>query len=307
MHRAFALALLSGVWIAAQCGETSSAVEPGSLMSIEQYAGIRHERPYVLRICARDGQLRYVGTQHTTSLTGSTVRSLVQELDQFRPDVLLIEGPAFPAKASLDETVSAYGEAGVFLFEGAKRNVPVLSLDIPIEAEMKVVATRFGHEATATFYGLRYVAQELSAQGEATPEQIVKVASDWLTRHRLLSTPSGESGTAALSRVAHQVLPFFGTWKDVSSDWFDPLRGTGLMGDIARFLVSSRDARMSSAILRELSAGRKVLAEAGASHVVMQEPAIAQGLGCLGRAKQAGDFLRSPSVHICADSCSTNN
>src|SRR5207249_2180515 len=94
MRPALALILLALAWALTRGQESPAAGEPAPLMSIEQYAGIHHDRPYVVSICARDGQLRYVGTQHTVSTTGPTVRSLIRELEDFRPDVLLVEGPA---------------------------------------------------------------------------------------------------------------------------------------------------------------------------------------------------------------------
>lgn len=294
------LLLLGLVALASQAGATDAA-QAAPPMTLDAYRNVRHDVPYVLTMCTKFGQLHYVGVAHTPDARSPSATALSDELDALLPDMLLIEGPVFESKQTLAQTVKAYGESGVLLYEAAARSLPIASLDLPLHREMALVAERFGRDAAATFYGLRYITQEIATGTEAkSPTELASIAATWLARQQLLDTQ--QATAQALIAMVTSIRP--GDWTSIPPDEFDPLRGNGLMGSIARFLVTMRDEHMVAVIVRELATRRRVLAQAGASHVVMQEDALATRLGCAAVPRAAKSHRASPSVHQCDATCS---
>jgi hypothetical protein len=272
------------------------------IMPLERYASLEHDRPYVLKVCTPAGRLQYVGIGHTRDAGSETVRRLREQLDELQPQLILVEGPVVAPKASLEESVSAYGEPGALLFLGQSRHIPVASLDMPVRDEMALVARKFGGDRTATFYGLRMVAQETATNPSLDVDALLaNVIIPWLQRHGALGAQTGT--TEQYKQIANRALPTLDGFLHVERDWFDPLRGQGTMGDIARYVIGVRDEHMLGRLLSELREGRRVLAEAGSSHVVMQEPAILARLGCPAKAATADRPWKSPSVHVCGAGC----
>lgn len=286
------------VAVQAGCSVASSAVE---VMTLDQYSAVKHDLPYILRACSGRGSLRYVGVRHTRDSGHESVRAVVEELTRTSPDVVFIEGPVFPPKATLEATVDAYGEPGAVLFISNRREISVQSLDLPFRDEAAEVVAKFGLDRAATFYGLRLVAQELSDDSGADVELLLRGrVIPWLRRNQLV--PDDAEPMSAFRSSVSRSLGRDIEWRTVSPSWFDPLASSGgVTNEIARFLVRFRDERFAGILSAQVRLGRRVVAVAGASHVVMQQPAILSRLGC--PAPENSGIQLSPSEHSCDSTC----
>lgn len=278
----------------------SGAVPP---MSMEQYATVRHEWPHVVHACLGAGVLHYVGVEHTRDPSSASVRSIVQNLATYGTDVVFVEGPTFEAKATLDASVGVFGEAGALLFVAREQGLPVRSLDQPFSEEAAGAAERYGRDRAAAFYGLRIVAQERSRDPTIDVDLLIdEKVVPWLQRNGLLVQI--ESSGQQFRSIATRHAPGRLDWSNVPRSWFDPLGHTGAgMNEIARFLVSDRDRRFARVLVDAVRRGQRVMASAGVSHVVMQEPAILSGLGCPRPTLSQPAIVPSPSVHSCDQHC----
>ena len=232
---------------------------------------------------------------------GEAVRLIRAQYQREPPEIVYVEGPAFEPKASLEDSVRAYGEAGALLFLARKDGLPVRTLDLPVRDEMSEVSARFGRDWALAFYGVRAIVQERARrQGADLSSFLTDKLLPWLSKN--VETERNLSLDAYLS-IIRGVAPELVDWSQVPQEWFDhivpkPRRVTNV---IAGFLVEARDRRMVERLAGDVRDGRRVLAAAGFSHVVMQEPALESRLGCAAGASTG----RSPSVYRCHASCTS--
>ena len=286
------------IWVSPAWGTTS----PVPIMPLTEYAKVQHDRPYVLAVCAAQGRLDYLGVAHTMEPDGEAVGLIRAQYQREPPDIVYVEGPAFEPKASLEESVQAYGEAGALLFLERKDGRTVRTLDLSVSDEMSVVSARFGRDWALAFYGVRIVAQERARhQGAELASFVTEKLLPWLSRN--ISADRVLTLDEFLSTV-RGVSPELADWNQVSREWFDPIERhpQRMTNVIAGFLVEARDRRMVERLGDNVRDGKRVLAVAGYSHVVVQEPALVSRLGCSAGASTG----RSPSVHRCHASCSPN-
>lgn len=275
--------------------------QPAPVMTLEQYTSIQHDMPYVLRACAGTGVLRYIGVQHSRDVQAAGVRAVIDEFNRTHPDVTFVEGPAFAPKATLEASVNAYGEAGAAIYLASQRQIRAGSLDLPFPEEAAQVVARFGEDRAIAFYGSRLLVQELRQDRHANPDRLLREkVLPWLQRNGMLA--DRVDPLAAFQGAVSRVFGSVSDWRQMPSEWFDPLREQGATtNEIARFLVRQRDNRFAELLATQVKSGRKIVAVAGASHVVMQEPAILSRMGC--RIKNVERVRPSPSEHRCDSSC----
>lgn len=272
------------------------------VMPMAEYVTMRHDRPYVLAVCAARGRLDYLGVAHTTDADGEAVRLIRAQYLREPPDIVYVEGPAFEPGASLEESVQAYGEAGALLYLARKDGRPVRTLDLSVRDEMSEVSARFGRDWALTFYGVRLIVQERGQlRGAGLSSFVTEKLLPWLSRNidaeRVLTLDE-------LLSTVRRVSPELADWNQVPREWFDPIKRQPqrMTNVIAGFLVEARDRRMVERLAGEVRDGKRVLAAAGYSHVVMQEPALVSRLGCAAAASTG----RSPSVYRCHASCTSS-
>ena len=275
---------------------------PTPVMPIAEYLEMKHDRPYVLAVCAAQGRLDYLGVAPTMDADSEAVRLIRAQYQREPPDIVYVEGPAFKPKASLEDSVRAYGEAGALLFLAQKDGRPVRTLDLSVRDEMSEVSAKFGQDWALVFYGVRIIVQVGSRRrGTELLSFVTEKVLPWLSKNidaeRVLTLDEYLS-------IVRGVAPELADWRQVPREWFDPIKRHPLRmtNVIAGFLVETRDRRMVDRLAGDVRDGKRVLAAAGFSHVVMQEPALVSRLGCAAGASTG----RSPSVHSCHASCTVS-
>lgn len=290
------------LWVSPASGTATPLPVPVPVMPMTEYVATRHDRPYVLAVCAAQGRLDYLGVAHSMDADGEAVRLIRAQYQREPPDIVYVEGPAFEPRASLEESVHAYGEAGALLFLARKDGRPVRTLDLSVRDEMSEVSARFGRDWALTFYGVRMIVQETARRrGADLSSFVTEKLLPWLSKN------IGGERTLTLDEflsTVRGVSPELADWNQVPREWFDPsMRQPQRMTNaIAGFLVEARDRRMVERLAGDVRDGKRVLAAAGYSHVVMQEPALVSRLGCSTGASTG----RSPSVYRCHASCASS-
>lgn len=271
MHRAAALfALMAGVGCASGAG----------IMSWSAYGRLTHPVPYILKAESKHGgSLLYFGTEHMGARRGRASHPEIAEMEvqwrQFKPTLAFYEGTARPRIGpTLEESAATLGEPGALAFLAAHWDVAFRSLE-PADSEVDAaLRDRFSVEQIKLFYVLGCIAQNCVDDGKGTPEQQAERLLERLGRRPALAGPP--STVADIDRSAKALLPQLPDWRRVTKEFLDPVpRGPEtFLNELSRRTGDIRDQHMVELLVSSIRAGHRVFAVVGASHVVMQEPAL---------------------------------
>jgi hypothetical protein len=267
-------------------------------MSLQTYGALEHERPYKLMLRKGTAELQYIGVEHSRDPSGVTVAILRAAFAHYSPTKIYTESPLRPPKPTIDETVSSFGESGVLMHVAHERGIEIASLDLPVRDEMDQIGAKFGRRTAALFYGLRAVLQQEQVSIDFDRESFLEQkVMPWLVLHGAL--PSALTVDAFLEPLP-KLVANSATIGSATLEWFDPLRTSNavVFNEISRYLVDLRDRRMIEKLVMDFRQGHKILAAAGFSHVVMQEPDIRRLIGCPPM-RYDKVILRSPSIASC--------
>src|SRR5258708_7822053 len=261
------------------------------VMSWKEYSRTTHPVPYVIGVEAGHGALLYFGAQHIGEARGTPrhpeVDQIVSEWEQFRPTLVFSEGRSTIGRDSPSlEAAARVGEGGVLRFLAARDAVPTRSIEPPLEEEVHALREWFSLEQIKVYYVLRCVSQRCTGPG--TPED---QAARWLQREGERPELAGTPQTIEdFENSTRRLLPKL-DWRTVTVGFLDPTKGfldpkseggeTFLQG-VARRTSDVRDEYMVATLVASVREGERVFAVVGASHVVMQDPALR---GALRKAK----------------------
>ncbi len=243
-----------------------------ALMSWDEYRTISHVAPYVLDITVGEGRLVYIGSRHVFDPERLDVRLIEALWSQVEPELAFNEGGDPPTYDDRDTAVRMAGEAGLVRYLAGRDDVPVAILD-PTRAEVvAVLLDEYPAERLKLFQLLLAVKSHRDNPTEPFKERMALVL-----RHRSKVPGLENVPPQSLEELAESYeheFPDAGSFRDVPSAWFDPVRTDTFLNDIARKSGVIRDEFMIELLTRHALAGRRVFAVVGASHVVVQERAI---------------------------------
>jgi hypothetical protein len=242
---------------------------PVPIMTYEEHNRIERGRPHVLEFARGTGRLLYVGVQHTQDPSDSQIDSLRTMWDTFQPTIALAESRLGFFVGWLEPGVRQFGEAGAVFALGREREVPVYTLEAPLEVEVPVLLERWPANRVAMFYILRSFLQR-SAEGRTDREanQLLRKRTRW---------PGLEGSIADLAQfdsIYRHDFPAGVPWRELPREVTWPGRTDTYFNEISTRINHFRDEYMISLLVHLLDRGERVLAVVGSSHVVMQEPAL---------------------------------
>ncbi|PCC72189.1 hypothetical protein SAMN02745121_01398 [Nannocystis exedens] len=269
LHRRAALSLLAGL----------AACRRGRILSHEEYADIEHDMPYVLRFAREDGALLFFGAKHIDDAGDAQVARIAALWAEFRPTLAFNEGGDPPVEASLVTAAARFGESGLVRFLARRDGVPAASIEPSMRAQVEALRTSgFSDEQILVFFVLRQVPQHRARAGVPMDEaRLVEVL-----RHFHAATGISAPATAdELASASARLLPPLRHWSEAPAAWFDPVftRPAAFTNAANRRVSQVRDAWVVELLADRMRRGERVFATMGASHVVMQEPALRARLG----------------------------
>ncbi len=262
------------------------------IMSAEAYAQVEHDVPYNYSIENGDKQLTYFGVSHTYDPGDPLFADIQAQFDQMTPDLVLVEGinperlrePAFierVKKLSSADTILKAGESGFLTHLAATHGVEVDSPEPPLKDELQnLIDKGFSKDEIFAHYYYRQVDQQhhMSERPDLSTEVAVQMSDfvertqwerfDYSLRHLeeigkkyWPNNYSVDDPTHAAER--HDPIP----WKDASY----PYTRINLIGaESSKF----RDEHIVKKIQEHLKTKSRIFIVYGASHAVMEEPAI---------------------------------
>lgn len=256
-----------------------AACRRGQILSHSQYAEVEHEAPYVLRFTRGRGGLLFFGAAHIYSQDDRQVAQIGHLWAEFGPTRAFNEGGDPPVLASMTAAAGGFGESGVVRFLAARDGVPAASIEPSMPAQVQALRRAgFTDEQILVFFALRQVPQHRARAGAAMDE--ARLAE--VLRHFHETTGiTDPADPAALAAACERLLPPLRSWNEVPSEWFDPVfeRTPAFTNAASRHTSEARDAWVVELLSDRVRAGERVFATMGASHVVMQEPALRARLG----------------------------
>lgn len=240
------------------------------LMPIEEYCKIEHTHaiPYIYRIEKGKKLFLYLGSKHSFDPTHPQFTTFKEEFEKANPQLVLTEGTSkwkadFPTK----EDAAKRGEMSFLSFLAKGAGIPVESFDTTLKEEISMLSKKFSREEILAHHVLRsvwygenvYLAelkefQELGWE-EATMENIKRL------QRELCKVEFDPKNTEFYMKVA------------------SPTEKLSVINEVSRELNILRDTHMIQKIFEKLDQYDRIVAVVGASHTVMQEPAIRAEFG----------------------------
>ena len=240
-------------------------------MSFEQYSRVHHPLPYVLDVHQGKGRLIYFGFKHSRDPSDPQFVTLRKLWVEEKPQLVLNEDISAVQRATLEESIRYDGERGALAFWAKQDHVPMRSIDMRWRDEFMVLQRKMGPMKVKMFYLIRGLEQDLRRPSGAGVSTDV-VAQRILDMFRNEGIDFPPHSIEDVDRY-WPVLRIKGDWRKPSIAWIDPT-GNGSLSKVSRRSSEIRDAHMVSVLTDELKKGKRILAVVGASHVVMQEPAL---------------------------------
>jgi hypothetical protein len=263
--------------------ESEKEAEQTKVMSFEEYAKLSHAVPYVLTL-TNGGHLLYFGARHTYDPTDPQIEEIQALWEKFCPTVAFVEGTDTRPlreehllwRSKSREQVMRGGEPSWVRFLAARDGVPARSLEPPRAEEAAFLLKEFPADQVKLFYILRDVPQRRARMTEEELDKYVQQALLYWTSIPGVEPPHS---LGELEKLVHQTFPELANWRDVPQEWFDPVQWNPNLprrftNEISAKSSEFRDQHMVALLIREVKQGERVFAVVGASHVVMQEPAL---------------------------------
>jgi hypothetical protein len=255
----------------------AAQVPAQQILSYKQYASIQHKSPYVLEFKAGAGALLLYGAEHTGDPKDPQIADIERRWAAFHPTVAYNEGGNPPTLHDPEEAVHKYAEAGFLRYLAGRDQVPVATFEPSFDDEISNLLKRYSPEQLKTFYVLRQVTEARRLQS-STPldDRIQGWLSDYLPAHGLKNPPNT---LAELTTACKRLFPELPDWHKVSEDWFDPTQSGHYTNELANDSGMFRDQYIFRLLVARARRGDRVFAVIGASHVVVQEPALLMEFG----------------------------
>lgn len=145
------------------------------------------------------------------------------------------------------------------------------------DEEVSHVLKTYSPQQVKVFYALRQVAEARVGAGSAPLDDRI---SDWLSNYLpALGLKGAPNNLAELAAACKSLFPELTDWHKVSEDWFDPTQSGHYTNELANDSGMFRDQHIFRVLVDRARRGDRVFAVIGASHVVVQEPALVKEFG----------------------------
>ncbi|MCA3000649.1 MAG: hypothetical protein ACK5RJ_03230 [Burkholderiales bacterium] len=254
------------------------------IISWEDYKNVRHEVPYVLEFESQGGKLLYFGAAHSNDANHPQFKRIKACWNHLNPELALLEGGVPPPPADPTSAIQRNGEAGYVRHLAEESKTTALPLERGIDAEAKALTTRFSLEQLRLFYTLRQLQQVKREANPAIGNDWNGWANWWLGDKGFFNfipvlKDASPKNAVELAEMTKQYFPSLKAWHDISPSEFDPRNNISITQQIARATGELREPLIVARLAEQVAAKKRVFAIVGASHVVVQEPALRAKLG----------------------------
>lgn len=267
------------------------------IMSAEQYAEKPHETPYTYEVHSRDAAIHYFGANHTYDPQNPQFEAIEKKFNESKPDLVLIEGIASehltdPAviemiqTASRETTIEKVGEGGFSAWLATKNNIELDSPEPSMADQIQHLLNKgFSKEHIFGHFYYRQIGQyhrQYPENKDAPPlnEDIPQSMQDFVAAAQW---EGFDYSLKHLETIGKSIWPTNYKVDDPSKaeerddpiPWKDRTYSYTVVNEIACENSKFRDRHIIGKLGEYLERGKKkIFIVYGASHAVMQEPAI---------------------------------
>lgn len=268
----FIILMLTGViWKSPayfKVGESKEFEKP--VMSMQEYAiAGKHVRPYVYHLKGEKGAVYVVGIDHTKEVNDPQIDSIDKIWQEFKPDVVLVEGRLGFLFSWFQDPVKSYGESGKTISLAKKDRVDFYTWEPEKQDEVNLMLKKFSPEKVAFFYSLR---PYLSNFRYGKPEDPDKAMQGYINSRTDYDGLRGKiKNVSQIDSIWNKDVSGEKDWRDSSDQYGWP---AGYLSEMAAYSNEVRNLHMCSAILELAQKGKKVLITMGSSHAFRIEETL---------------------------------
>jgi len=238
-------------------------------MSWAEYKKIEHTHPvpYIYKLQKGEKQFLYLGSHHSFDPSDSQFSQFSQfeqEFKEFKPEIVLTEGKIWPGKfPNAEEAIKAGAEMSFLSWLAHNTNIPTACFDASHEQELMWLQKKFSQNEIfamcvlrAAQHGEKFMASEINFFQKLWPEYDC----------------SQEHLEKLLANIFKRPIDI--TDKEFCNNATSPVDDFSILNKVAVESNVLRDTHMVKTILQMLQKHDRVLAIAGHSHAVIQEPEL---------------------------------
>lgn len=240
------------------------------VMSMEEYRNSGgHVRPYIYRLKNAKGAVYVLGIDHTIDPEDRQIDSVEKAWEEFKPDVLLVEGRLGFLFGGLQDPVKTYGEGGKAVSLAKRDNVEFYTWEPQKQDEVNMMLQRFPAKQVAMFYSLRPYLSNFRFGKPDDPDATLKSYIESRTDYDGLR---GEiTSVAEVDSIWKTDFPQEKDWRDSTDEYGWP---KGYLTDMAAYSNELRNIHMVNAILDLMEERKKVFITMGSSHAYRIEETL---------------------------------
>ena len=271
----------------------TEALEPvlDSIMSAEEYSHVEHSTPYIFELKAGDTQLHYFGSPHTSDPSNPLFAEIEAAFNKANPDIVFVEGMNVRGdktkfnervkSATREEAIDRMGESGLTLKLGVEKGIDWESPE-PNNEDLynDLLAKGFSKDEIFAWDVFRILPQY---HRQMKREGFEKYVSGFIDRFK--RTTNWENFNYSYERAIKLGEQIFGEAVDIENDqraldridpipWNEKKEKQTILNGISEASSLFRDRKIVSDIAGALKTHKRVFVVYGASHAVMQEPAL---------------------------------
>ena len=243
------------------------------ILTFEEYAGHKHEVPYIVDVRRADSRLILFGCLHTTDPRDPTFDRIESVFARFAPDYAMHEGTPPAPEPIREVAIRRHGESGLVTHLAARSGIETTSMDIPLPIEARMLRSRLSQREALVFLVVRQLA---SFNRKTARMDFDGYFGDFFD---LIAEPLGASMiTWPLIECLHrQITGRELLRQEISGHETNPMRDELLTQRIATLSNRLRDEYMLGQLTDALAQHHRVFATVGVTHAVMLEPALRSG------------------------------
>lgn len=270
-------------------GSQSEAIETilKSIMTAEEYGRIKHEIPYRFVLQAGGKELHYFGSDHIKDKSSPMFSEIEESFLLANPEVVFVEGISGDRtefeerikKMSRNEVIEKFGEPSFTLKLATERGIDWWCPEPAWEAFFEeLLGYGFTKDEIFTWYVLRSLSQY---NKKIHSEGFKKYASGYVERlKRNTNWPDFDYTFEHAMNSGEKIIGKKIDVENMEFNYVSPVPRAGrekletVLNRVATASTFIRDRKIVSDIIKAFEKYNKVFIVYGASHAVMQEPAL---------------------------------
>lgn len=251
------------------------------LISFKEYMPIKHGQPYFYTIEFAHQILYYFGAEHTKDPTHPQFKLMEEKWQEFLRKtpatklVVIVEGNTnVTEQTTLIEAIKKYGESGAAIFWAKQAHVTSVRPEPSIKDEAEKLLKDFSREEVFYFYTIRGIVSWQRGGEQTGFDEFIR--SNIKRYKDVLCWPGFDFSFELIKNIHRKIFSeeFNLDDKGFIAKIPNPTFDLSIINEIARMSSTIRNISILDYIEGYWQEGHTIFIVYGASHAVMQEPAI---------------------------------